>query len=120
MHDVPAPSRQVPHERFDRGRRHIGIDIDMQPIRRELENLILRLEEGRPEAGSREGKTLRHLRRIRALLEDSGRPDELTAAFADLEQFWMVSIAWCSVLSRDVEKLLIDYADWSESTAPDC
>lgn len=110
----------MPHERFDRGRRHIGIDIDMQPIRRELENLILRLAEGRPEAGSREGKTLRHLRRIRALLEDGGRPDELTAAFADLEQFWMVSIAWCSVLSRDVEKLLIDHADWSASTAPDC
>ncbi|MDJ0853868.1 MAG: hypothetical protein QNI85_03540 [Desulfobacterales bacterium] len=30
------------------------------------------------------------------------------AAFNDLERFWLESIAWCSALSRDVEKLLIE------------
>ncbi|MDJ0989697.1 MAG: hypothetical protein QNI85_06780 [Desulfobacterales bacterium] len=91
----------------------------MRAIRRELENLILKLEEGHPAAGSREGRTLPYLRRIRTLLDAGGHPAEIAAAFAALEQFWLASIAWCATLSRDVEKLLIDYADESEKTPPD-
>ncbi len=91
----------------------------MKTIRRELENLILKLEGGHPAAGSRDGRTLQHLLRIRAVLEAGEHPAELAAAFAALEQFWLASIAWCATLSRDVEKLLIDYADASEKTPPD-
>ncbi len=91
----------------------------MRAIRSDLESLIRKLEGGAPASGSREGRTLQYLRQIGALLDAGGHPDELAAAFAALEQFWLVSIAWCSVLSRDIEKLLIDYADWSEGTAPD-
>ena len=92
----------------------------MIAIRRELDKLILKLEDGRPAAGSPEDQTLQHLRQIRLLLDGVAHPAELAAAFADLERFWQASIAWCSTLSRDVEKLLIDYADWCEGTAPDC
>ena len=95
------------------------IDIGMRAIQRELENLILELRAGHPTAGSPEGQVLPHLLRIRLQLEDGTSPAGLAAAFNDLERFWLESIAWCSALSREVEKLLIDYADWSEGTAPD-
>ena len=91
----------------------------MIALRRELENLILKLEDGRPAAGSREHQTLQHLLHIRVRLENGAHPEELAAAFAALERFWLASIAWCSTLSRDVEKLLIDYADFSADTPPD-
>ena len=92
----------------------------MIAFRRELDKLILKLEDGRPAVGSREDQTLQHLLQIRARLENGAHPVELAEAFTDLERFWQASIAWCSKLSRDVEKLLIDYADWSEGTLPDC
>ncbi len=92
----------------------------MLSIRPGLENLIFKLEGGCPAAGSREAQTLHHLLQIRARLESGARPAEFAAAFAALERFWQESIAWCSALSRDVEKLLIDYADLSADTPPDC
>ena len=91
----------------------------MIAFRRELENLILKLENGRPAAGSPEDQTLQHLLRIRARVENGARPADLAAGFAALERFWRESIAWCSVLSREVEKLLIDYAELTEYTPPD-
>ncbi len=84
-----------------------------------LKTWFFKLKAGHPAAGSPEGLVLPHLLRIRLLLEDGTSPAGLAAAFNDLERFWLESIAWCSALSRDVEKLLIDYADWSEGTAPD-
>ena len=80
----------------------------MRAIQHELENLIFKLRAGHPTAGSPEGQALPHLLRIRLLLEDGTSPAGLAAAFNDLERFWLESIAWCSALSREVEKLLIE------------
>ena len=90
----------------------------MEELERELENLILKLAQGCPAEASCEGQTLIHLRHIRSLVEDDGRPAELAEAFASLKQFWQASIAWCSELSRDVERLIIVYTDLAESANP--
>lgn len=86
----------------------------MEELRHELKNLIVKLERGRPTAASPEGRTLQHLKSIQVLLEGEGHPMELGPAFNALKQFWLDAIAWCSALSRDIEKLIIIYGELSE------
>ena len=41
----------------------------------------------------------------------------LDREFADLKQFWLSSVDWCSELSRQLEKLIIMHEDLQENEA---
>ena len=41
----------------------------------------------------------------------------LDREFADLEQFWLSSVDWCSELSKQLEKLIIMHEDLQDNEA---
>lgn len=85
----------------------------MEQLRHELEHLIAKLAHGRPAADRPEDRALQHLQTIQGLAAGAAVPADLAPAFAELKQFWLHSIAWCSALSRDIEKLIIIYEESS-------
>jgi hypothetical protein len=40
-----------------------------------------------------------------------------SAAVNELRQFWIDSVAWCSTLSRDIEKIIMIHGELWEATA---
>jgi chromosome condensin MukBEF ATPase and DNA-binding subunit MukB len=91
----------------------------MEQLRHELDKLIAKLAPHRPAADSQEGRALQYLQTIQKLALGKARSAERAAAFVALRQFWLHSIAWCSALSRDIEKLIIIYEESSAADHPD-
>ena len=73
--------------------------------------LIERLEMLNSPEGSTEHTTTIHLKRLTADLKNTEDPKTLKTGFAELEQFWLSSVAWCSQLSKEIEKIIIIYQE---------
>jgi len=83
----------------------------MNELTEEIIALIEKLEKQNPIDGSTEQITTSHLKSLLAAMEDAEHPAALAPRFADLEQFWLSSVAWCSQLSKDLEKIIIIYQE---------
>ena len=85
----------------------------MKELANEIAALIEKLELSDPIDSRTEQITAGHLKAIMAAMGNPDDADEIASRFADLEQFWQSSVAWCSQLSKDVEKIIIDYQELS-------
>ena len=83
----------------------------MNELKNEIAALIEKLEKSNPVAGSTEQITTNHLKGLLAAMEDAGDASTLAPRLAGLEQFWLSSVAWCSQLSKDIEKIIIIYRE---------
>jgi hypothetical protein len=77
----------------------------------EMVALIDKLEKTIPSEGSTEQITLSLLKGLGIAAENTDDTNALEARVAELEQFWASSVAWCSVLSKDIEKIIILYRE---------
>ena len=87
----------------------------MEPFRVEIRSLTARLEASRPLPGSTEEKVLDLLLDLGTA---AGRLQDarlLNPRLRALEDFWLHSVPWCSVLSKEIEKILILYEEWLAS-----
>ena len=82
----------------------------MEALRNEIAALKSRLEQYDINGSPVERQTLHHLSALAAADEDS-----LAQGLADLKQFWLSSVDWCSDLSKQIEKLIIMYEDLKNS-----
>jgi hypothetical protein len=82
----------------------------MEALREEIVALKNRLENADINGSPVEGQTLHYLSLLAEADEHS-----LARNLADLKQFWLSSIDWCSELSKQVEKLIIMYEDLKNS-----
>ena len=83
----------------------------MDELTKQIAALIEKLEKSNPIDGSTEQITTSHLTGLLAAMENTENPGALAPRFADLEQFWLSTVAWCSQLSKDVEKIIITYQE---------
>ncbi len=85
--------------------------VAMNELLNEIVALIDKLEKLNPIYGSHEQITADLLRRLRDALMNTNDIKTLVPAFASLEQFQVSSVAWCSPLSKDIEKIIIIYQE---------
>ena len=83
----------------------------MNELKQEIVALIKKLENSDSIGGSTEQITAHHLNGLLAAMQNAEDPGALARRFAELEQFWLSSVAWCSQLSKDVEKIIIIYQE---------
>ena len=78
----------------------------MDNLREEIAALINQLQKSDINGSAVERQTIYHLNRLVAA-------DEMAfdQGLADLKQFWLSSIDWCSELSKQIEKLIIMHED---------
>ena len=62
---------------------------------------------------------LYYLNRLKAAIRRAVNPDMIAGEMAALERFWTEQVNWCDPLSKDLEKILILYADMKKSTTFD-
>lgn len=79
----------------------------VKTLRHEIHALATRLEKAFPQPGSIEDSTLVRLRTLCAAADEARKARDLDPHFAELRQYWLDSIDWCSQLSKEIEKLLI-------------
>ena len=78
----------------------------MDNLREEIAALINQLQKSDINGSTVERQTIYHLSRLAAADEKA-----FDQGLADLKQFWLSSIDWCSELSKQIEKLIIMYED---------
>ena len=83
----------------------------MNDIAKQIADLMGKLERSNFPEGSAEHIALNHLQGLMAAFQRGDNTRALKAGFSDLNQFWVSSIAWCSQLSKDLEKILIMYEE---------
>ncbi|MGB5750475.1 MAG: hypothetical protein WBM69_26135 [Desulfobacterales bacterium] len=81
----------------------------MDELRKEIDVLKKKLEKSDIAGSAVERQAIDHLNRLIAADEKA-----FDIGFADLKQFWLSSIDWCSELSKQIEKLIIMHADLSD------
>lgn len=86
----------------------------MRALKKEITILIEKLSALQPGPGSTEARVLEILRTICADAQGVSDPRRLATHFAELNHFWANAVAWCSELSRDLEKLIIMHAELLE------
>ncbi|CAB1078686.1 hypothetical protein JY97_17700 [Alkalispirochaeta odontotermitis] len=84
----------------------------MSEFQKEIVLLIDKLEKAIVSEESSERITLNYLKGL-AASEKAGDKRALEMGVADLEQFWVTSVNWCSELSKDIEKIIILYREQS-------
>lgn len=85
----------------------------MNELTQEIVALIEKLDKSNPIVGSTEQITSNLLKGLLAEVEHADAVRTPVARFADLEQFWLSSVAWCSEFSKDIEKIIITYQELS-------
>ena len=83
----------------------------MKRLQEEIRFLTTKLTESHPVPGSIEEMALallRHLERAANSVQDVRRLDR---HIRSLEDFWLHHVPWCSVLSKDIERIIILYED---------
>jgi hypothetical protein len=83
----------------------------MERLKKEIDELIDKLEKGLFSENSIEALVLSHLNRILSVMDGSGKDKPVGVLISDLRQFWLDSVPWCSELSKDIEKLIIMVED---------
>ncbi len=84
----------------------------MDHLREEIAALIDQLQNSDINGSAVERQTIHHLNRLVAADETA-----FDRGLADLKQFWLSSIDWCSELSKQIEKLIIMYDDPGDDEA---
>jgi len=79
---------------------------DMDELRKEIDSLKEQLEKSDIAGTAAERLAIGHLSRLIAADEKA-----FDIGFADLKQFWLSSVDWCSELSKQIEKLIIIHED---------
>ena len=84
----------------------------MDHLKKEIAALIDQLQKSDLNGSAVERQTIHHLNRLVAA-------DEMAfdQGLADLKQFWLSSVDWCSELSKQIEKLIIMYEDPGDDEA---
>ena len=75
-----------------------------------LKALIRQLDNSPSVQNSVEQTSLRLLKAVMAAVEE-GDTVRVARRVATLKAFWLESVAWCSQLSKDMEKMLIQYEE---------
>lgn len=70
--------------------------------------LISDLKHRHPEKHDIDGQALMQLAKLLSAIEGQNRQD-MDRCFEALRQFWLKSVAWCSPLSKEIERVLILY-----------
>ena len=83
-------------------------------LREEILALKNRLEKSDINSSPAERQTLHRL----SLLAEADEK-ALAQGLADLKQFWLFSVDWCSELSKQIEKLIILYEDLRDLPIPE-
>jgi hypothetical protein len=83
----------------------------MKELNKEIVALVSKLGRAVTPEGSTEHITLRYLKELAIALEKTDDPRALESTVADLEHFWVSSVAWCSELSKDIERIIIIYRE---------
>jgi len=83
----------------------------MDELTKQIAALIEKLEKLNPIDGSTEQIATSHLNGLLTAMGNAESLDALAPRFAGLEQFWLSSVAWCSQLSKDIEKIIITYQE---------
>ena len=83
----------------------------MDELRNEIAALLNKLEKSNPLDGSTEHITITHLNRLMSALQNTAETGTLQSRISEMEQFYASSVAWCSQLSKDIEKIIIIYQD---------
>ena len=94
----------------------------MKRLREEIRFLTTKLTKSHPVPDSTEEMALallRHLERAANSVQDARRLDR---HIRTLEDYWLHHVPWCSVLSKDIERIIIFYEDvaaggWPEATS---
>jgi len=79
---------------------------EMDELRKEIAVLKEQLEKSDIAGNAAEHQAIGHLNRLIAADEKA-----FDIGFADLKQFWLSSVDWCSELSKQIEKLIIIHED---------
>ena len=79
----------------------------MNALHKEIIALVDKLERADAIEGSTGQITINHLKGLMVAAENAEDNSLLAARFDNLEQFWASSVAWCSELSKDLEKIII-------------
>ncbi len=92
----------------------------MQQIKTEICALIQKLENNAFEKETVSVSVQSHLQALLHHMEknpegSANQQMQMDAAYIRLRQFWLDAVPWCSELSRDVEKIIILYADRAEN-----
>lgn len=90
---------------------YIDSEHEMNELGKEIVAVIDKLDKSNPVDGSTEYITTSHLKGLVAAMETAVDLRTLEPRYADLEQFWLSSVAWCSELSRDIEKIIIIFRE---------
>lgn len=91
----------------------------MESLRHAMHALVAKLEGAFPQPGSIEDTTLVHLRTFCTAADQAQQAGDLDRQFAELRQYWLDSIDWCSQLSKEIEKLLIMQEELAACGGPD-
>ncbi len=85
----------------------------MEKLKKEIHELVDKLEKGLCGEKSVESIVLIHLKQLLQAMEGSDKNESelIGAIFSELRRFWLDSVPWCSNLSKDIEKLIIMFSD---------
>jgi hypothetical protein len=76
-----------------------------------LRALSAQLEKTAADPGGVEQQALRHLRSLLQAIEAPVDRRQMDRQIQSLHQFWMQSVDWCSQLSKQLERVLVDYGE---------
>jgi hypothetical protein len=85
---------------------------NMDPFYQSIAALVLKLETQEVKDET-EARTLSLLRRLFHTIGNSELENDVDDLIMQLRDHWLSRVAWCSGLSRDIEKVLITYEDLS-------
>lgn len=81
---------------------------DTEELKNEIQVLLCKLK-ALSRDGDADASVLYHLKLVSTALDSD--PQRVGAEIGKLKAYWLHSIAWCSALSKDIEKVLIMYED---------
>ena len=83
----------------------------MERLKKEIHELIDKLEKGLSGETGIEATVLTHLKQLLLAMDGSGKSGSIGVSFSELRQFWLDSVPWCSELSKEIEKLIVMFTD---------
>ena len=89
----------------------------MNEFKAEINKTVGNLKAANPGYQSPEKIALNYLERIVQQSKTISNIRELDSIITELRLFWLNSVAWCSPLSKDLEKIIILYEESANITA---
>ena len=93
----------------------------MDELKAEIKKIVSNLKASNPGYQNPEQSALNYLERIAQECKTKSDISELDSIVSELRLFWLNSVAWCSPLSKDIEKIIIlyeEYATAAENSPP--